>query len=75
MIDENLLKTELARRVKYFRKKNKLSQNKLGKIIGVTQKTIARLEDPDFLWMPSLSSIIKVANALNLSLEVLFTGF
>ena len=52
--------------LKFLREKKKLSQNKLGKMIGVNQTTIARWEDDNRV--PTIDNAVDVANALNISL-------
>ena len=49
------------------RKKNKISQVKLSKMTGVPQTTISRVES--FRTTPTLQILIKLANALNYSLD------
>lgn len=52
--------------LKFLREKKNLSQNKLGKMIGVNQTTIARWEDDNRV--PTIDNAVDVANALNISL-------
>lgn len=52
--------------LKFLREQKKLSQNKLGKIIGVNQTTIARWEDDNRV--PTIDNAIDVAKALNIPL-------
>ena len=52
--------------LKYLREQKKLSQNKLGKMVGVNQTTIARWEDDNRV--PTINNAIDVSKALNVSL-------
>lgn len=50
------------------RKKNKITQIQLSKSTGIPQATISRLES--FNSIPTLQILIKIANALGLSLDL-----
>lgn len=50
------------------RKKNKITQIQLSKSTGIPQATISRLES--FNSIPTLQILIKIANALGLSLQL-----
>lgn len=50
------------------RKKNKITQIQLSKSTGIPQATISRLES--FNSIPTLQILIKLANALGLSLQL-----
>lgn len=52
--------------LKHLREQKGLSQNKLGKMIGVNQTTIARWEDDNRI--PTIDNAVDVANALDVSL-------
>ncbi len=52
--------------LKYLRAQKKLSQNKLAKLIGVNQTTIARWENGEMA--PSLESLLDISDVLNISL-------
>lgn len=54
-----------SKNLKFLRKKNKLSQNKLAELANVNQTTIARWENEEI--SPSLDNILDVADALNIS--------
>ena len=58
-----------SKNLKFLREKNNLSQNRLAKIIGVNQTTIARWEDDNRV--PTIDNAIDVANALNIPLSEL----
>lgn len=49
------------------RKKKKISQLKLSKLVSVPQSSISRIET--FRTVPSLQMLIKIGNALDLSLD------
>lgn len=52
--------------LKYLREQKNLSQNKLGKMIGVNQTTIARWEADNRI--PTIDNAIDVSEALNIPL-------
>ncbi len=52
--------------LKHLREKRGLSQNKLAKMVGVNQTTIARWEDDNRV--PTIDNAVDVANVLNISL-------
>jgi len=54
------------------REEKKLSQKELAKKVGTSQQAIARLERPTYRGR-SLSTLEKVAKALNKKLEIRFT--
>lgn len=54
------------------REEKKLSQKELAKMVGTSQQAIARLESPTYRGR-NLSTLEKVAKALNKKLEIRFT--
>lgn len=54
------------------RREKKLSQRALAKMVGTSQQAIARLESPTYKGR-NLSTLEKVAKALNKKLEIRFT--
>lgn len=56
--------------IKYWRKEYNLSQLKLAEMIGSTQQTISRWESNQNT--PSINDCIKMAKALQLSLDEMF---
>ena len=56
-------------KLKELRIKNKLTQNELGKIIGVSGQTILNWENDIF--EPSIVNLIKLANFFNVSIDYL----
>lgn len=59
-----------ALEIRWARRDAGLSQGALGKLAGVSQQQIAKLEDPDE--NPSLETLAKVARALGLEVNVEF---
>lgn len=62
---------EIARQISDARIKRKISQEELAKRMGTGQAVISRLEGANA--SPSLSLIKRLANALNLKVELKFT--
>ena len=56
--------------LKYLREKKELSQEKLGKLAGINQTTIARWENGKVA--PTLDNIYDLANALGIQIADLF---
>lgn len=61
-----------SKNLKYLRKKNKLSQNKLAKNLNVNQTTIARWEDEGR--EPTISSAFKIAKYFEISIDDLISA-
>ncbi|MGN0467757.1 MAG: helix-turn-helix domain-containing protein [Acutalibacteraceae bacterium] len=61
-----------GKRIKSYRQKNRLSQEKLAELCGLHTTYIGQLERGEK--NPSLLSIIKISNALNISSEELIRG-
>lgn len=59
-----------ALEIRWARNDAKLSQGELGKLAGVSQQQIAKLEDPDE--NPKLETLTKVAHALGLEVNIGF---
>lgn len=55
--------------VRFYRKRMKLSQTQLAKLVGVSQQTIDRYESGSR--MPSIYDGVKLATALNITCEEL----
>ena len=68
---KELEKTRIAIEITNFREKKGITQKELAKMINTTQSVIARLENPEYKKY-SLSTLKKVADALNLELIVSF---
>lgn len=56
--------------VQEYRNKNKITQEDLGNIIGVTRQTIIAIEKGNYT--PSVLLAIKIAKHFNISVEKLF---
>lgn len=54
------------------RKRKGLTQEQLGELLGVTNKTISRWENGNY--MPDLSLLIPLSETLNISLNELLNG-
>ena len=68
---KELEKARIAVEISYFREKLGITQKELAKMINTTQSVVARLENPEYKKY-SLSTLRKVAEALNLELNVSF---
>lgn len=68
---EELEKARIAVEITHFREKLGITQKELAKMINTTQSVIARLENTEYKKY-SLSTLRKVAEALNLELSVSF---
>lgn len=62
--------SEIACRIQWAREKAGMTQAQLAKRLGTTQSAISRLEDPDSRFVPSLATVVRAAQALDLVLEV-----
>ena len=57
--------------VQMYRNKNKVTQEELGKAIGVTRQTIIAIEKGNYT--PSVLLALKIAKYFNTTVEKLFT--
>lgn len=64
-----LEKTRIATEIAYYREKRGLTQKELAKLLGTSQSTIARLENP-FYDNYSINTLRKIAKILDLQLVV-----
>lgn len=62
--------TLLVNRVKEFRAKHNITQEKLAKEIGVTRQTVVSLEKGSYV--PSLLLAMNIANVFNETIEEIF---
>ena len=69
------VKLEISKKLKFWRGTYNLSQRRLSKISGVSAKTIWRIEDVNSKFIPSLSTIIRLANALRINFSWLLIDF
>ena len=65
-------KFSLSERIVYFRQRRNLTQVELGKAANVSQSTIAQIERGSK--EPSLTTLTKLAKALDVHLAVLFSS-
>jgi transcriptional regulator with XRE-family HTH domain len=63
---------ELPERITYLRERRNLTQGELAKNAGVSQSTIAHIENGNK--DPSLSTLKKIAEALDVHMAVLFSS-
>ncbi|MFZ3229008.1 MAG: helix-turn-helix transcriptional regulator [Pseudobdellovibrio sp.] len=61
----------VAERIKFIREARKLTQNELGLATGLTQSTIANLENGKK--DPSIQTLLKIANGLDIHVAILFS--
>lgn len=64
----------IASQIRLIRKKLNISQTQLADIIGTKQSMVSRIEDPDS-GSVNLKTLIKIAEALDVSLIVKFASF
>ena len=62
----------ISERIKYFRTKRELTQAGLAKAAGLSQSTVAQIENGDK--DPSFTTLLKLAGALDCHIAVLFTS-
>lgn len=61
----------VSNNVSDYRNKNKVTQEELGKAVGVTRQTIIAIEKGNYT--PSVLLALKIANFFNTTVEKLFT--
>ncbi|MDY3303146.1 MAG: helix-turn-helix transcriptional regulator [Clostridia bacterium] len=64
---------EIGNRIQHYRTKNKLTQEKLGEMIGSDQKYISRIEYG--YHNLGLNTIVAIAKALNVSVDCLVADY
>jgi len=69
--DIELVKSTIASKISYYRQKRDLSMRSLAKLVGVGEKMIRRWESGNYDFVPSISSLVKVANALDVNITKL----
>ena len=74
-IDQYCVTTDLSYRVSTARVAKGWTVKNLAERSGVGASYIAKLEDVKNPWLPSIASLIKLANALNISLTALFEDY
>jgi len=67
--DEEVLMLKIAYKIAQLRKQRHVTQGALAKMVGTTQQTISRIEDPDNTKL-TLHTLARVAMALKAKLSV-----
>lgn len=65
------MKITLKNEVKFYRTEQKITQEKLAELAGITRKSVNAIEADRMV--PSVILALSIANALNVPLEKLFT--
>ena len=63
---------QIGKFIAQLRKEHELSQEKLGEILGVTNKTISRWETGTYL--PPVEMLLSMSNLFDISINELLTG-
>ena len=63
------MKNYFSSNLKYLREQKKISQNKLGELVGVNQTTIARWENEEM--SPSIDNVVELSEIFKVSLGYL----
>ncbi|MBK9322412.1 MAG: helix-turn-helix transcriptional regulator [Bdellovibrionaceae bacterium] len=71
-ITSGIDKYELPQRLEYLRGRRNMTQQELAKVAGISQSTVAQIESGKK--DPSLSTLKKVAQALDVHIAVLFSS-
>lgn len=69
-MDEQEFYTKLGKRIKFLREKAHLTQEKLAEKSGISLDYLGKIEVN--INKPGLKTLLKLANALNVSIKVLF---
>ncbi|CDE62359.1 transcriptional regulator XRE family [Fusobacterium sp. CAG:439] len=69
-MDEQELYINLGRRIKYLREKASLTQEKLAEKCGISLDYLGKIEVN--INKPGLKTLIKIANALDIPVKLLF---
>ena len=69
-MDEQELYINLGRRIKYLREKASLTQEKLAEKCGISLDYLGKIEVN--INKPGLNTLIKIANALDIPVKLLF---
>lgn len=64
------LKKALGKNIQKYRKLNKITQEKLAELVGVEINSISSIETGKYF--PSPDNLVKIAEALNVDLSILF---
>jgi len=68
----NITKKEIATRIRAFRKDQKLTQRRLGEILGINFQHVSKYERGEFI--PTFENLIKFNTNFKLNLNWLLTG-
>lgn len=60
----------IAEMIVVARKTAHLTQLELAKKIGTTQSVISRIESGNSAWIPSLETLVRIASALHMKLQL-----
>lgn len=71
---EEKIRSGVAAQIKAIREKQGLTQAELARKLGKTQSWVARLEDPNQTF-PTVPTLLRVAEALDVDLDVSFVSF
>lgn len=63
----NELKKNIAEHLRQYRAKNRISQERLSDLTGISQQFICNIENEKV--NPSVETLLKIANALNITLN------
>ena len=66
-MNDNELRKRIADNLRQLRAKNRISQEKLAEISGVSQQHIYKIENE--LVKPSVEKLLQIANALNVTVN------
>lgn len=66
------IKSDLAKAVQRARKRSRLSRIELAKRVRTTPSVIARIENPDILYLPGAEVLRRIAIALSARLDISF---
>lgn len=69
-MDEAIIYESLGKRIKHLRNEKHLTQDKLAELTGLSTDFIGKIEVN--INKPSLKSLIKIANALDVHIKELF---
>jgi DNA adenine methylase len=70
LLGDNMILNTFGDRIKYLREKQTISQAKLAQITGIVREQISRIENGQI--NPTLETVFKLSEALNISMSELF---
>jgi transcriptional regulator with XRE-family HTH domain len=71
---DSFVKGSIAYQIQALREQEGLTQTQFGKVIGMPQAVISRLEDTEYGGV-NINTLLKIANKLKIGLEVRFCNF